>query len=90
MRLTHVVLCVAMGCSLAENAELEKPRNTTSAAPPLFQCVRGRCLRLMRTEVLSGFGCFEYCQLFSCLVTGGPASQKSSEERFLVCLFFVF
>ena len=37
MRLTHAVLCVAMGCSLAENAELENPpkRNlrSTSAVP---------------------------------------------------------
>lgn len=37
MRLTHVVLCVAMGCSLAENAELENlpKRNlrSTSAVP---------------------------------------------------------
>ena len=63
------------------------PWNATSAAPPLFQCVRGRCLRLMRTDVLSGFGCFEYCQLFG---HRGPASQKSSEERFLFFCFFLF
>ena len=71
---------------------LKTPRNATSAAPPLFQCVRGRCLRLMRTEVLSGFGCFEYCQLFSCLVTGDlqVKNPQKSVVFFVFLFFFVF
>lgn len=87
MRLTHVVLCVAMGCSLAENAELQNPpkRNlrSTSAVPM-------RAGTLLKVDANRSFIWVWLFWILSVVWSPRTCKSKFLRRAFFVFLFFLF